>query len=119
MLAKLRKNRTALALFGIVLLAASLRFYGLEIQSLWNDELFSWDDANRESLYRVVDGVLIGEQEIHPPGYFIFLYFVEKYLGESEWALRLPSAVAGLLSVLAIYLLGCRLYSRREGLIAA
>src|SRR5919112_1302505 len=116
---KLRKNRTALALVATLLLAGSLRFYGLEIQSLWNDELLSWDSANRGNLYQVIEGVLNVEQEVHPPGYFILLYFVEEYLGESEWVLRLPSAVAGVLSVLVIYLLGRRLYSPREGLIAA
>ena len=39
--------------------------------------------------------------------------------GDAEWALRLPSAVAGVLSVLVTFLLGRRLYSAREGLIAA
>ena len=118
-LVMLRKHRTALALFAALLLAGSLRFYGLEIQSLWNDELLSWDSANRRTLYEVIGGLLSVEQEVHPPGYFVFLYFIEEYFGESEWVLRFPSAVAGVLSVLVIYLLGRRLYSRREGLIAA
>ena len=40
MLAKLRKNGTSLALLGIVLLAASLRFYGLERydRKLWIED---------------------------------------------------------------------------------
>src|SRR5919112_3417645 len=116
---KLRKNRTALALVATLLLAGSLRFYGLEIQSLWNDELLSWDSANRDTLYEVIEGLLAVEQEVHPPGYFVLLHFIEEYFGESEWVLRFPSAVAGVLSVLVIYLLGRRLYSPREGLIAA
>src|SRR5918993_267650 len=39
--------------------------------------------------------------------------------GDSEWALRLPSAIAGWLCIPAIYLLGKKLYSEREGIIAA
>lgn len=116
---KLRKHRITLALFATLLLASGLRFYGLEIQSLWTDELYSWSSANRGSLYQVFDALLNVEQEVHPPGYFVLLHFVEEYFGESEWVLRFPSAVAGVLSVLVIYLLGCRLYSQREGLIAA
>ena len=118
-LVKLRKHATALALFATLLLAGGLRFYGLEIQSLWNDELLSWDSANRDTLYEVTEGLLAVEQEVHPPGYFVLLHFIEEYFGESEWVLRFPSAVAGVLSVVVIYVLGCRLYSQREGLIAA
>lgn len=56
---------------------------------------------------------------MHPPGYHVVTYFVEKYIGTEESALRLPSAISGILSVLVIFLLGERLYSCREGLIAS
>ena len=118
-LVKLRRNRTALALFATLLLAGSLRFYGLEIQSLWADELSTWYNAGKDNLSEVVAMARAGLQEATPPGYFFLIYFIEKYLGDSEWILRFPSAVAGVLSVLVIYLLGRRLYSPREGLIAA
>ena len=96
-----------------MLLGAVLRFYGLGFQSLWGGELASWDFSESDTISRVVrDGT-------QPPLYFLILHFTQWIFGDSEWALRLPSAVAGWLCIPAIYLLGKRLYSEREGLIAA
>jgi mannosyltransferase len=112
----LRKRWTLLALLAIMLLGGVLRFYGLSVQSLWGDELASWDFSKRDTLSQVIRGV---RSDIHPPGYFLILHFTQWIFGDSEWALRLPSAFAGWLCIPAIYALGRRLYSEREGLIAA
>jgi len=111
-------NRNVLTLLILILIVGSLlRFYGLENQSLWNDELSSWQRSSYDNLYSVIDkGV---RPDVHPPGYQIFLYFVEKYIGDSEPILRFPSAVSGVLSIFIIFLVGLRLYSYREGLIAS
>ncbi len=111
------KNRQLIMLSLIVALGALLRLYGLEIQSLGNDELSSWFRSHYASLTEVVNlGV---RPDVHPPGYQIFLFFVERYVGDSEAILRLPSAIAGIFSIVAICLVGQQLYSYREGLIAA
>jgi mannosyltransferase len=99
-----------------MLLGAVLRFYGLGFQSLWDSELASWDFSTRETLSQVIEGV---RSDIYPPLYFLTLRFAQWIFGDSEWALRLPSALAGWLCIPAIYLLGKRLYSEREGIIAA
>src|SRR5829696_1576191 len=104
------------SLLAIMLLGAVLRLYGLDFQSLSDDELASWDFSHRETLSQVIRGV---RGDIHPPLYFLILHFARWIFGESEWALRLPSAIAGWLCILAIYLLGKRLYSEREGIMAA
>ena len=109
-------SRTLLVLLAIMLLGAVLRFYGLGFQSLWNDELASWDISTRETISQLVGGV---RSDDHPPLYFLILRFSQWIIGDSEWALRLPSALAGWLAIPAIYLLGKRLYSEREGIIAA
>jgi hypothetical protein len=107
----------AILLIAILTVGACLRLYGLENQSLWNDELCSWFYSHYDCLSDVIDkGV---RPDIHPPGYQTVLYFVERYLGDSEAMLRLPSAIAGILSIAAIFLLGKRLYSPWEGLLAA
>jgi len=94
-----------------------LRFYGLDIQSLWNDEIASWFKSHQPTLSAVIEeGV---RPTTYPPAYQIFLYYVERFIGESETALRFPSAVVGVLAILAMFHLGRRLYSTREGLIAA
>lgn len=56
---------------------------------------------------------------MHPPGYQVFMYYVQRFLGDTPYILRLPSALAGVLSIWAIYLLGRKLYSRKEALLAS
>jgi mannosyltransferase len=115
-LLSLSENRALLAVLAIMLLGAVLRFYGLGFQSLWGEELASWDFSTRETISQVIGGV---RSDVQPPLYFLILRFAQWIFGDSEWALRLPSALAGWLCIPAIYLLGKRLYSEREGLIAA
>ncbi|HEY4475204.1 MAG TPA: glycosyltransferase family 39 protein [Candidatus Paceibacterota bacterium] len=55
----------------------------------------------------------------HPPLTFLFQNISMKILGESFFALRLPSAVFGLLSVLLIYLIGKRIFGENGGLLSA
>ena len=57
--------------------------------------------------------------ETNPPAYQILLIFVERYLGDSETVLRLPSAIAGILAIPVLFALGRRMYSTRVGLTAA
>ena len=101
----------------IIALGSGFRLHGLRIQSLWNDELASWSMSNRENLQAVIMEEVA--PDVHPPGYQMLLFVSMKLFGDSELALRLPSAFAGMLSIAAIYILGKRLYSAREGLIAA
>jgi mannosyltransferase len=115
-LRSLLESRALLVLLAIMLLGAVLRFYGLGFQSLWSDELASWDFSNRETISQVIGGV---RSDDNPPLYFLILRFAQVILGDSEWALRFPSAFAGWLCIPAIYLLGKRLYSGREGIVAA
>ena len=112
----LSENSALLVLLAIMLLGAVLRFYGLGFQSLWDEELASWDFSTRETISQVIGGV---RSDVQPPLYFLILRFAHWIFGDSEWALRFPSALAGWLCIPAIYLLGKRLYSEREGLIGA
>jgi len=114
----LRSDRAALALLVLAMLGgALLRLHGLDAQSLWSDELSSWQQSHQVSLADVIErGV---RPTPYPPGYPVLLYAVERFVGESEIALRLPSAIAGILTIAAIFALAARLYSRREAAIAA
>ncbi len=86
-------------------------------ESLWYDELAQWFRSSFPNLGMVIErGV---RPNLDSPGLAILLFFVEKYLGDSEFALRFPSAVAGVLAIPMMYLLATQLYSYREGLIAA
>jgi len=80
-----------------VLLAAALaRLWGLAAHSLWLDEAFS-------HLFAVLPPDLAWKamiaDAVHPPLYYLTLRPWLALVGESELALRLPSALAGVLTV--------------------
>ena len=87
-----------LALFGAALL---VRLYRLGAQSLWLDEGSSWE------LSRAGWGALLRDL-LNPaaayPLYHLLLKAWMGLFGDAEWALRLPSALAGALAVAAVYM---------------
>lgn len=110
-------NRTALPLLLLIILVGSLlRVPSLGHESLWNDELASWLRSNSPDVGTMLELI---RGNVQSPGYEMLLFVVQKYLGDSEFALRFPSAVAGVLAIPMIYLLAAKLYTNREGLIAA
>ncbi len=114
---KILKNPSLLLLSAITLLGAGLRLYRLSYQSFWEDELYSWWASSFTGPAMVIRvGVL---PDIHPPGYQLLMYLVQRLGAEGELGLRLPSAVAGILAIPLLYWLGYKLYGPMEGLIAA
>ncbi|HUV36391.1 MAG TPA: glycosyltransferase family 39 protein [Patescibacteria group bacterium] len=113
----LREKKILVPLILILILGAALRFHGIEYQSLSNDELSSWKRSSYSDLPAVInEGV---RPDVHPPGYQVLLFFAEKIFGDSELALRFPSALFGVLSILAIFLIGLRLYTYREAILSS
>jgi 4-amino-4-deoxy-L-arabinose transferase-like glycosyltransferase len=96
---------------------AALRFYHLGYQSLWYDEIVSWYASGhptiREIAYRDI------QWNMYPPGFHLILRASREVFGDSEWALRLPSAAAGVMTIPLMYALAARFWSYRQGLIAA
>jgi mannosyltransferase len=113
----MRKNTEILLLILIVALGTFLRFYNLGEPSCFNDELETLRMANYSSLGEMMNEGII--PDVHPPAYQILMYFVVHNIGDSEFCLRFPSAIAGILAILMIYFLGKYLYSSKEGLISA
>lgn len=98
-------------------LALVLRLARLTYQSLRNDEHFSVYTSSFETLREViVEGGILDK---HPPGYAVFLHYWMLLVGDREFAVRLPSVLAGVLGVWAIYRLGATIGSERLGLVAA
>jgi len=109
------RRRVVLAV--VLLSAAALRLYGLRVQSLWHDELFSWYASHLGSIRQAVHFGAV--EDVHPPGFILLMYGAQRLLGDGEAMLRLPAALAGVLSVAWIYRLGARLLSPRDGLTAS
>ena len=108
-------RRLPLGLLVILLLAAALRFYRLDAQSLWADEGSSVAQALRD----VPTIAANAARDIHPPLYYIALHFWVSAFGASEVAVRALSAALGVALVWLCYLLGAALWDERTGLIAA
>jgi mannosyltransferase len=105
----------------VSLIGASLRFYNLGAKSLWFDELaqvtISKTIIHDLSLPQM--GFLQGMWwELSPPLDYFITHFMLVF-GSSEWILRLPAAIFGVLSILAIFLLAKELFGVPVGLISA
>lgn len=103
-----------LLLLLILGIAAALRFYLLNNQSLWSDEGNSAALAAR-SLASITQDTA---NDIHPPLYYWLLHLWTGIFGSSEAGLRSLSAVLGVLLVLATAELGRRLFHSVAGLLA-
>ena len=100
---------------GITALAVVLRLLGLDFQSFWNDEIYSLAMAGT-SLAESLE--LVG-RDVHPPLYFLTLHAWVALFGNSEFSVRLLSALASVLAIPALFRLGRRLLGVRAGLVAA
>ncbi len=89
-----------LALLGLLLLGAGLRFHALDARSLWLDEAFSvW--LARRPLLEMWGWILRIDQ--HPPLYYSLLHFWQGLVGEEEAAVRALSALASTLTLPLFY----------------
>src|SRR5829696_2625739 len=112
--AKSKALRTA-TLLAIFVVGLVLRLYALGSESLWYDELWAVRIARMEPLELI--RARLGDN--NPPLYYLALHYWILLAGDSEFAIRLPSAIAGALAVPLIYAIGTLLFSRAAGLMAA
>ncbi|HXF62878.1 MAG TPA: glycosyltransferase family 39 protein [Caldilineaceae bacterium] len=93
-----------LALAGILILAAGLRFYRLDGSSLWSDEGNTWALVQRSWSQIARDAAL----DIHPPGYYWLLKGWTGLFGLEAAALRSLSALLGVGLTGVVYAIGAR-----------
>ncbi len=108
-----RYSHSIIALLFIIV-AAAIRFFHLEDQSLWNDEMFSLDVASRSLVD--IQSTLIAYYH-HPPLFFYLTHFALQWFGETAWALRFVSALFGALTIGLVYFCGGRFFSQRAGIV--
>jgi hypothetical protein len=95
-----------------------LRFTISIIHSYSNDELSAISRLRFDNFNDLVSiGVKTGD--MHPAGVQFFLKFWSSLFGTSELALRFPFVIFGTLSILILFLIGKKWFSRKAGLIAA
>ncbi|MEN9322798.1 MAG: hypothetical protein RL699_578 [Bacteroidota bacterium] len=102
----------------IILIGAILRFYKLDFQSAWLDEIHTLNESNPNLTFLdVYQNIMTAEQM--PPLYFYTLYILFKAFGYTVLIARTYSALIGLASLFAIYKLGELLENKKTGLIAS
>jgi 4-amino-4-deoxy-L-arabinose transferase-like glycosyltransferase len=113
-----RPNLIALiALAAITAIGAWLRLTDLGTKSLWTDEYWQAFFLYTFRLDELLHVTLFREWE--PPLIYLLSYPMIKIFGFSEFALRLPSCLAGIATIPIAYLLGNAVAGRRVGLLAA
>jgi 4-amino-4-deoxy-L-arabinose transferase-like glycosyltransferase len=109
-----KSSSNAQLLLLITLLGFALRIYQLGSESLWLDEAttFSLSSGTFGQIFQATSG------DVHPPLYYYLVHFF-LLAGDSEFMVRLPSMLLGVLSIPLIYLVTTRLFSQKEGLISS
>jgi mannosyltransferase len=109
---------TGLALAGIVLVGAALRFTGLADQSLWADETYTVDVlGGAGDFWGVPDQVRASEAA--PPPYYLLAWVWVRVFGDGDAGLHSLSALFGTATIPVVYLAVRELATRRAALIAA
>jgi hypothetical protein len=104
---------------GIFLLGLVLRVATLDAHSLWYDEVLSIETAQRGLNAIFIDR--FGWMLNQPPLHYILVWLSVQPVDPVTTSMlaRLPSALAGSLTVLVVYGLGKELFGRTQGIIAA
>jgi mannosyltransferase len=97
----------------VFILGAWLRFHNLGSESLWLDEAVSWTQA-KDGLAALIQRTA---EDNYPPLNNLALFVAIKFLGTSEWSVRLPSAIFGLANIGIVYWLGTMTVGRKAALI--
>jgi mannosyltransferase len=98
---------------GLILgIGALLRLATLGVQSFWLDEGISFWTVHRS----LPDLIELLSDYIRP--LFFLVIYPTYLLGNQEWLLRLPSALAGIASLWLLYILGRELFDRPTALLA-
>ena len=118
----LNRRLVVFLLLAITAAGGFLRLHDLTQKSLWDDEIFS---LNALGIYRLQQTVpdlgTVTENVIryyradnHPPLFFILLGIWLRLFGVTEFAVRLFSALASVLTIPVVYLLSMQIFKDRK-----
>jgi hypothetical protein len=62
---------------------------------------------------------LLRIDDMHPPGFYLFMHFWQKVAQKNEYLLRLPSLIFSLLSIPLLYVTGKRMFGKNAAVIGA
>jgi len=111
----LRFNADQIALALILVVAFIVRIYRLDTPSMWGDEIFGPVMASKPLGYLLRWNWL---EDVHPPTFYFFIKLV-LLVSQSDFSLRLPAVILGVLSVFLIHRIGKAWLGEQGGLLAA
>lgn len=104
-------------LAALIVAGAALRLSTLGLQSFWYDEAYTPVHTLHASLTATLSAV--AHTENSPPLWYLLEWAIARVLGTGVVALRLLSAIAGILCVAVAWAIGSELQGRRAAIICA
>ena len=114
----IQKMKQNYGIIFILLIGIFLRFYQLDFQNAWADEVLVLKESEPGLLFREAYDIILLRDSTSFLHVFS-IHYLSFLLGHTIWTARLISAIAGVLSILYIYKLGNIMFSRRVGHFAA
>ncbi len=112
-----KKTRWTWGLVGLFIVAGLVLRLIMFRESAWGDELSTLWIIRGNDFFGVVTAVN-SDAEISPPFYFLLAKVSSWIFGQTPDGVRLPSLIAGVLTVPAFYLVGLKALGRRAALYA-
>ena len=112
----IQKDYTYHILAALIVVAAILRVYHLDYNSIWLDEAATYfHSVSIPTIFDYTNSV----DYFNPPLFFIFEFIMIQIAGASEWGLRFFPALFGILTIPAAYLMGKEFHDEYTGIITA
>jgi mannosyltransferase len=102
------------SLIVVLIVGAFLRFFQIGSESYWLDEIVTVFTGQNK-----LSDIILHWNFDTPPFFYTLFHFWEKTFGTSEVATRSLSAVAGILAIIMIYLVGRELFNHKVGILSA
>jgi len=112
---EVHRNTHAILFAGIVIVAISLRLYGLNY-GLWYDEIVTYVKYASLPFAEIISTYDSQNQHLL---YSVLAHLSLNLFGESAWALRVPAVLFGVASIWAMYLLAGHVMNKREALLSS
>lgn len=117
------RNKTSVRLdyilLGVILLvAALLRLWKLGQVPFMHDEFSALFRLRFDNFHDLIQ-YGVSENDSHPAGVQVFLYYWTKIVGWNEFWVKLPFALMGIGSIYFIFLIGKQWFNNKVGLLAA
>lgn len=111
-----QKNETVLMLF-ILATSSALTFWKFQEIPYTHDELSAVARVRFDNFSDLIKtGVM---PDSHPAGVQVFLYYYSKFFGTSEPVFKFPFALAGIFSLVLVFLIGKKWFNSTVGLTAS